>query len=597
MTPDIKKAIIKRQRAWASGDVDKYKFLRNKVMKLCKVARGRYYQNCVSNLKESNSKKWWNTIKPMSGFAKPAAFSSMSLNGSLLKGTDLAEAINNSFCNIADEIPPLTYIPVPVSQVPEEYTITPEEVEKALRSIKICKSVGLDEIPNWILKNGAHLLNRPICQIFNSSIIRGHVPSLWKCADVTPIPKVSKRESIENDLRPISLTAVLSKLLEGFVFKWLSQIVLPQLHPCQFGGIKDSSATHLLVRLIHEWLLATESPKTFVRSCLVDFSKAFDRIDRNILIGKLRDMNVPPILLKWCAEFLKSRFQRTEIGHAKSSWKVIHAGVPQGTRLGPLLFLVMVNDLSPVLPMYKFIDDCTSSEIVSLGQNSVMQNDVDYISEWTTTNNMRINVKKTKEFRVSFLKSEPQMEPLIINNQPIEVVKSTKLLGLNLRSDLKWSSHVEKICSKASKRLYALRTLKRSGVPAKDLRTIYCSFIRPVMEYACPVWHSSPTMELQKEIEHVQRRALRIIIPYMSYEDALSHLHLESLRDRRELLTKSFYRSVLKQDSKLNDLIPTVVNHTYSLRNPRNIPMFKSRTNRFKNSTIPHSVQKWDTVP
>ena len=84
---------------------------------------------------------------------------------------------------------------------------------------------------------------------------------------------------------------------------------------------------------------------------------------------------------------------------------------------------------------------------------------------------------------------------------------------------------------------------------------------------------------------------------YMSYEDALSHLHLESLRDRRELLTKSFYRSVLKQDNKLNDLIPTVVNHTYSLRNPRNIPMFKSRTNRFKNSTIPYSVQKWDTVP
>jgi hypothetical protein len=96
----------------------------------------------------------------------------------------------------------------------------------------------------------------------------------------------------------------------------------------------------------------------------------------------------------------------------------------------------------------------------------------------------------------------------VINNQPIEVAKSTKLLGLNLRSDLKWSSHVEKICSKASKQLYALSTLKRRGVPAKDLRMIYFSFIRPVMEYACPVWHSSLTMELQKEIEHVQRRAV-----------------------------------------------------------------------------------------
>ena len=111
--------------------------------------------------------------------------------------------------------------------------------------------------------------------------------------------------SVDSDLRPISLTITLSKVLEDFVFGWLRPIIMPQLDTRQFGGIKNSSTTHALVRVIHEWLQAAETPKAIIRACLIDFSKAFDRIYHNILIRKLQLLNVPPILLNWCAAFLE----------------------------------------------------------------------------------------------------------------------------------------------------------------------------------------------------------------------------------------------------------------------------------------------------
>jgi hypothetical protein len=175
------------------------------------------------------------------------------------------------------------------------------------------KSIGPDSIPNWILKDFASILAPPITSIFNASISQGHVPTLWKSADVIPVPKVPKPVSIDNDLRPIPLTAVLSKILEGHVFDWL--------YPCfsaLVGGVstmfKGVSTMHALVHLLHHWLQATDSPKPIVRSCMIDFSKSFDRIDHNIVLLKLEQMKIPAILLKWCENFLRDRKQRVKLG-------------------------------------------------------------------------------------------------------------------------------------------------------------------------------------------------------------------------------------------------------------------------------------------
>ena len=200
--------------------------------------------------------------------------------------------------------------------------------------------------------------------------------------DVLGNPKTNKSPVTTDELRPISLTPTVSKILKGFVFKWLLEQILPHIDPYQFGNVKKCSTTNALIHLIHQWLAATDASGSVVMSCMFDFSKAFDKIDHNILIKKPQVLNVHPCLINWCADFLHCRYLRVKAGVNKSSWKSIHAGVPQGTKPGPLLFLVMINDLKLYFPLYKHVDDCTLYEIVRKPK------DLDNLNDWTKNNNM-----------------------------------------------------------------------------------------------------------------------------------------------------------------------------------------------------------------
>ena len=192
---------------------------------------------------------------------------------------------------------------------------------------------------------------------------------------------------------------------------------------------------------------------------MLDFSKAFDRIDLNILSEKLHRMGVHPVLINWIANFLNDRKQRTRIENHYSSWKTINAGVPQGTKLGPLLFLIMVNDLSVSPDTVKFVDDTTIWEIIRKSQtfSSVLPAQINESTNWVLQNNMKLNPQKTKEIQVCYSSSdtEPPL-PITINGHEITLVPHAKLLGVITSKDLKWILHVDYICKKAAKRLYTL---------------------------------------------------------------------------------------------------------------------------------------------
>ena len=181
---------------------------------------------------------------------------------------------------------------------------------------------------------------------------------------------------------------------------------------------------------------------------------------------------------------------------------------------------------------------------------------------------------------------------LTVDGQAIDRVEQAKLLGLTISSDLTWSAHVQNIISKAGKRIYSLYQMKRAGVTSEDLLHIYTVVIRPVLEYACQVWHTCLPAYLTESLESVQKRAMRCIFPGMDYADVLVQHNVTSLFERREAICDKYFKKLLDSSHKLNYLITKAPTCSYNLRVQRRYCVPRARTNRFKNSFIPAMLRK-----
>ena len=400
ITPEIKEAIKVRQQAWAKGNNHSYKIHRNSVIKLSKSGRRRFYNDKVSQMRDTNPKKWWDNIKLLSGLSKPATLTNITVNETIVRDTDLANAINESFCNVASDITPSEFTPIPVTQIPEEYSVSPDEIERSLSTIQERKSIGPDDIPNWLLKNFATVLCRPVCSIFNSSIRQREVPQLWKSADVLPVQKIPHPKSVDSDLRPISLTPVLSKVLEGFVFKWLAPIVLPKIDSHQFGGGQEL--------LCNDCSNRSYSPMAGGYSNTPDFSPI--RLDLKRSTGSTITSYCANSRHSYSTELVCQLSSESSSASEARNLKILMEAnqCRCGTRYKT--GLPVLPSRGQRLPLYKFIDDMNMFEVVSVPviQTTTLQQEVDSFCQWATTNNMKLNVKKTKEFMVSFLKHTPK---------------------------------------------------------------------------------------------------------------------------------------------------------------------------------------------
>jgi hypothetical protein len=514
--------IKKRQYYFKTGNEVMFKFFRNKVNRERKYLKNRYVTNTVNNLKKENPKQWWKCIKSITGqVTRNESLQNLAddyTNGDV---DELAESINITFQNISSHLVPLTPKTNEEYIIPDKYIIGVDEVYKQLSRINVNKSPGPDGIPSWILKEMAYELAPVICSIYNHSFRDSYLPQIWKCANTCALPKTSPPKIIEKDLRPISLTPIISKGIEYYARNWFMEHFKNTIDTTQYGSQKDCSTILALSQLIHEWSIASESKTPVIRILLLDFSKAFDLVDHNILLNKVRNTGAPEFLTSWFYSFLTNRKQRIKIRDKVSSYANIHGGVPQGTLLGPVAFLLHINDLQTSNKSVKYVDDTTIWESCSTEfEKSNIQSSADEVIKWCKNNNMKLNIDKTKEMLIYFGKKDLSFPSIRINNQSLERVRKFKLLGVIINDKLSWGDHVEYICSKTSKRLYFLRLLKRAGISPEDIIQIYCSIIRSVLEYACVIWHPSLTKLQNNKIELIQKRAVKIAYPDMVYEDA-----------------------------------------------------------------------------
>jgi hypothetical protein len=210
-----------------------------------------------------------------------------------------------------------------------------------------------------------------------------------------PLPKTRPPKSVKDDLRPISLTPTLSKILESLVGRWILSEITNKFDAKQFGALRGRSTTHALIDITHMWHKALDD-RNSVRALFVDYSKAFDHVDHSTVLNKMAALDIHPCLLKWMHSFLLNRQQRVKIGNTFSDWITLKGGMPQGTWLGPYVFLIIINDLTTMMATFKFVDDVTLTEIVDQSNTSQMQLAADQIAEWSNNNFMNINNKKTK---------------------------------------------------------------------------------------------------------------------------------------------------------------------------------------------------------
>ena len=305
-------------------------------------------------------------------------------------------------------------------------------------------------------------------------------------------------------------------------------------------------------------------------------------------------LGIRPSVIAWIADFLTDRRQNVRYHDAMSDWSSIHAGVPQGTRLGPAIFLSMINDAAPPhdIKAFKYVDDMTLVESRTSSQPSRLQDAVTSLSKWSSDNHMSLNPSKCCIMNVNFSKNPPILHDIFVDDHQLQYVDNVKLLGTLIQNDLKWDSNVNDIVKRANGKLHMLRLLKRHYLPHEDLITVYRSYIRPICEYGCPVWNGGLTTKQSNSLESIQKRAIRIIFGnrYSTYDDVLKICNLARLSERRENLCLSFMKKTLTNTDQFKQYFPPSPPKK-SLRNQKKLPELRCKTNRMKNSAIPYLVR------
>jgi hypothetical protein len=523
-----------------------FKEFKNSYNRKIRARKKEYYSELL-NIHQGDTKKCWEVTKEAAGLSSKTnkAFTDkIVLDNNIVTGeNNIANIFNNHFTTIAnsisERIQPSDTSP---DSFPEEtehrfsmQNITPAQIIEVVKNMQNKKSSDFTGLSPFLLKKIIHSIKYPLCHIFNLSLQSGVVPSQFKIAKVTPVFKKGGNEENVNDYRPISLLCTFSKILEKLVANALSIYLASNnlIDDFQFGFQNENSTYHPMLHLLN-FVSKAINKNEYTIGIFLDITKAFDCVPKRTLLMKLSKMGIQGSALKWFESYLSDRNQFVKIGDSKSEYKHLSCGVPQGSILGPILFLIFFNDLpkSTLLKCLLFCDDTT---LLASGSNLeelivFVNSELKKLSTWFRSNQMSLHPDKTKftifhtnpsgiewdninltidENNVSSNAPNPDLiKPIAYINHESDI-PAIKFLGVFFDPSLTFRYHIRKLNEKISRALYILRQCKKI-LTEKALKTLYYSIFHCHLIYAILIYTSAHTSYL-KPIIIKQKMAIRAI--------------------------------------------------------------------------------------
>lgn len=575
---DLKMQLNKKYKFWkrwkiygSRSDYDRFSWARAKVKKLIISCYDEYILH-VEQSTTHNIKSFWKFTHSLKN-SKTGYPSSMKLRvDSSSDPAEICKMFSNYFVSVFEPTSDRAYgvdddnlmdCVDPAGVCVSSMVLSCSDVRRALRSVDVNKGAGPDRITPFFLRNVSDVLCMPLTIIYNKSLSEGFVPLVWKTANITPVYKSGARNDVEN-YRPISILSCIVKIFERLIHDKLYPLLKISIPLSQHGFVESrSTVSNLLV--YSNFIFQTLDHGASVDSIYTDFRKAFDKVDHLILLRKLFFNGVRGDLLRWFASYLRCRHQSVVLNGYSSSSCVITSGVPQGSILGPFLFILYIYDIHKCFlnsNILLYADDLKIYKKINTRNDCLLlQDDINRFTLYCSLNRLSLATDKCRV--MTFSRKRFQISHnYTLSGQVLNRVTSIRDLGVMFDSKLLFDQHIRMITDRAYQMLgFICRTSGKFRLQSTYL-TLYRALVRSQLEYGSAVWN--PYYEVYKgNMESVQRKFSKMVfhrlkLSQCSYEMRLSHLKLPTLEVRRLLLGAMTLRNICLSEVDCPDLLAQI---------------------------------------
>lgn len=589
----------------------RYKSTLNKVIKKAKETRNDEFINSSKN----KTKALWNVVKQETGkIPSPVQNIQLLDNHTLVNDPlDNANIFNKYFTGIADLLlansnfsnPTKIIGNFPNSMFLREIEVL--EVWNIIQNLKNNFSAGIDNIPNAVIKKCASSIVIPLTHIFNQSFTEGTFPDSLKIAKIIPLHKKGNSNQVEN-YRPISLLTGFSKILEKLMFNRLCSFIDSNniLTSAQHGFRRGRSTDTATYDFLNHILEAIDN-KDITTGLFLDLSKAFDLINHNLLLSKLESYGIRDCPNRWLKSYLSNRKQAVELKfhttHSTtnhlSDFETIKHGVPQGSILGPLLFLLYINDIVISMNSHKVVLFADDTSVLFSNENAAMlQADIDLtlkeLSKWFENNRIIINTSKTVSVNFHAVQNVNYYPASMnLNDSLIDSVTETKFLGIWIQDTIKWSTHIANLSSKLNSSSYAIRILSKS-TSLHIRRVAYFAYFHSILKYGIIFWGNAPE---SITIFRIQKRTLRSMLGAKKLESCKPLFKQLNIMPLPCIYIFEVLLFVMKNMNSIDSFHKNHQIHNYNTRQCANLHLEGTRTNLCKSGVLHTGITLYNNLP